>query len=324
MQEYFIHQLNDVMIEFESGQFEKGMAQLKAMLSFTSNSEEKLEIARVYIQLGLIEEAEEIIDTLSNEENKVASYRLKAEISYKQGDYDKALELMHAVIEHRKDDNDYTFLSQIYFDEGLPEVAYRYINKSIEKNSGVPYYYYQKGLYAYEMGEIEDAVANFQIASDLEEGEPLYHLALGEAYYSVGQFEEALDKYDDVLDKHPEQEEALYLKGILLVQMNAIEEGITYLEKVLELQPENQNILFSLADAYDRNHDQTNSIKSLEKILHIDSLHFPALKRLLEILVYQEDWSKAKKILDKARQIDPDDETIQILFDKLNKVNSFS
>lgn len=320
MQDLFLQRLSNIIDEFESGHYEHGLEGLNQMLIHTTDPYQKLEIAKVYLYLGLIEDAKEITALIGNQLDTVEMNRFMAEISYKEGNYDDAIDLMHDVIQMEPNGDHYFFLSQVYFDSGLPEVAYRYISKAIDEDDQIAFYFYQKGLYAFEMGETENAIDHFQQAVDLEGKEPLYHLALGEAYYNMGQFEEALEEYDLVLNEYPGQEEALYLKGAVLIHMNQLKEGIQYLKKVSDMNPENVQLLFSLAEAFDRDHDQENSINILKQIIKIDEFHLPALKKLSELYLYQEDWVRASPYLTKAYEIDKEDESVQMMLNQLNEM----
>ncbi|WP_339062736.1 tetratricopeptide repeat protein [Tepidibacillus marianensis] len=311
-----------LLLQLESGEYEQVLDQLRGMDIPALPVNERTEVARIYLTLGFIEDAKNVISLLQEEEDLHSTdiQRIQAEIEYKEGNFDNALGIMHELLEtNQADDYDMVFISQIYFDDGLPEVAQRYIQKAIQLNSTVPFYFYQKGLYEFEMGIIKNALQSFQEAIQLDTEEPLYHLALGEAYYSAGQFDEASEEYDEVLMKNPDQEEALYLKGLLLIQLSDFSEGIRYLTKVSQLQPENLEILISLVDAYERNHDHSHAQSILERILSIDEYYLPALKRLGEIYLYQEEWQRAKEVLNKALEIDPDDMTLQVMYAKILK-----
>lgn len=319
MPQSFSERIADMVQQFKSGNIEEGLTLLKSIDVHKLNSEEKIDIIKIHLFLGHVEDAKDMLQQIKDQIQPIELNRLQAEIFYKEGDYDQALELMHQIISLDPTDDDYVFLSQLYFDEGLPEVAYRYINKAIEENKEIPFYYYQKGLYAFELGDFESAIEGFRQATELDGEEPLYFLALGEAEYSIGHFDEALHHYEEVLKRYPDQEEALYLKGMLLVQIGQISEGIKALKRVAELQPENLEVLTSLADAYEREHEHEQALQKLEKILSIDEYFLPALKRIGKIYLHQEEWEKAKEILYKALEIDPDDLNLHLMYAKIIK-----
>jgi len=323
MNNSFIQQVNAIINKIESGVYEEGLNELHILSDKTTNLEERLDISRVYLSLGFIEESRDIAESLEisqlSLERELDLKRLKAEISYKEGNFNHALELMHDILEQRSNDEDYEFISQIYFDEGLPEVAYRYITKAIDQNSTVSFYFYQKGLYAFELGQMNDAIEGFKKAIETDENVTVYHLALGEAYYSYGRFEEAIAQYDQVLREHPQQEEALYLKGIALIHIGDIDNGIEYLKKLSLIQQENLDVLISLADAYEKNQDHDLSLETLLRILAIDEYNLPALRRIGELYLHEEEWAKAKEILNKALEIDPDDISLQLMYARILK-----
>lgn len=316
----FKESINNIILKFEQGNYEEGLNNLENLLDRTPYIEEKLEIVKIYIDLGLLDMAKSTINVLEDQDNFDQIDRLKAEIYYKEGNIDLALELMHNIVEFSQNPDHFAFISQLYFDDELPEVAYRYINKAIELDQDNSYYHYEKGLYEFELGELNKALDSFTTAVEIDEEEPLYHLALGEVYYSLGQFEYALKELNIVLDIIPNQEEALYLKGVLLVLMGELDEGIQHIEKIVEFQPENPDILLSLADAYERNHQHEDSVKILTKIIEIDEFNILAYKRMIGVFIHTNDFIKATHYLNRAIEIEPSDSDLQNIREELKTI----
>lgn len=309
----FLQQLYIIVDMFEAGEYEHGLTELKAFVRNARTDEELLIIAGLYIDLGLTEDAKVVLSKVSK-----ASIELKratAEIFRKEGDIDSALEIMHDIIAGQPSKEDYFVISQLFFEDNLPEVALRYINKAIELAEETAIYHYYKGVYTYEIGDFEETIAAFNRAIELDENEIIYLLAFGEVLFSYGNFEEALKQFDHVLQINPNQEEALYFKGSLLLHLEQFAEAIDYLKKVQELQPDNANILLTLADAYEKNNDNEKAFIVLNKIIEIDEFFVPALKRLANIYHSSGDSANALELLEKALQLDPDDMMLQSMYE---------
>lgn len=315
MNYYFQQKYSDIIKLFELGNYQEGLNVLTELANQSLSISESIAIARIYIELGLTDEANNIIDNL--EDDSFELDRVKAEIAYKEGNLEKSLEFMNSIDEELFTHEDFFFISQLYFEEGLPEVAIRYINKAIFENEAISLYHYQKGVYSYEIGEVEEAVSSFYDAIELDRDEPLYSLALGEAYFSYGNFEKAIEQFDAVLNAFPDQEEALYLKGSTLILMGEINEGISYLENIAKLQPENLNVLVLLSDAYERINDVNKAYELLLRAIDINEFYVPALKRLGTIYYYAGQIENAKRIIGKALELEPEDYTLQALYDQI-------
>lgn len=306
-----------VVALFEEGKYEEGLDLLKNIYTKSNTIEEKLEIAQIYIDLGLINEARSILDSLATNHASIDIKRLSARISFIEGNYNDAQEIMHEIVEDEPIDEDYFILSQVYFEDGLPEISLKYIKKAIEMDQNNPNYFYHLGIYSFELGELEEAIKSLKQAISLDNEEPIYYLALGEALYLNGYFEEALENIDASLELSPDYQEALYLKGIVLIQVGDVEDGIVYLEKLSEYQPENLSILIALVDAYEMIHMHDDSYNLLNKIVEIDSYYAPALKRLASMYIHEGEDEKAIELIEKALDVDPDDYSLQEMKNKL-------
>lgn len=314
MEDSFIVELSLILNEFENGNYDYGLNLLKDFEKKSINFDEKIEIARIYINLGLIENAKEILNALENVNNtskiSIEISRTWAELYFYEGDNERTLNYLYDIDKKDYCADDYALISQIYFKEGLPEVAYKYICMALEEDNEDASYHYQKGVYAYELGEISEARLSFQKAISIDEDEQLFYLALGETLYYAGEFEDALVLYDKVLALEPNQEDALYLKGLVLVSIENIEEGIVNLERALKINPNNIEILETLFKAYEIANNKSGSINILYQILAIDEHHLPSLKKLADIYINNNDINNAKEIIFKALEIDPYDESI--------------
>lgn len=316
MKKDFSQQLNELVIMFETENYEEGLAELKRFSKIVKTDEEILTIAKLYIDLGLIDDAKELLTKVSK--ISIELKRATAEVLRKEGDIDNALGIMRSIIEEQPSHEDYFLIAQLFFEDNLPEVALRYMNKAVELAENIAVYHYYKGIYAYELGDFEETIAAFNKAIEQDENEIIYPLALGEVLFSYGNFEEALEQFENVLHFYPEQEEALYFKGSLLVHLEQFSEAINYLIKVLELQPNNINIMLTLADAYEKNNDLENAYSVLNKIIEIDEFSVPALKRLANIHHINGDFLKAIELLEEALQLEPDDILLQSMYEEFS------
>jgi len=311
----FSQQLYDIVNMFETENYEQGLTELKSLSKIVKTDEEILIVARLYIDLGLTDDAKEILTKVSR--TSIELKRAAAEILRKEGDIDNALGIMHAIIEEQPSHEDYFVMSQLFFEDNIPEVALRYINKAIELTENTAYYYY-KGVYTYELGDFEETIAAFNQAIELDENEIIYRLALGEVLFSYGNFEEALDQFEHVLQLNSNQEEALYFKGSLLLHLEHFTDAINNLRKVLELQPNNVNILLTLAEAYEKNNEIENAFIVLNKIIEVDEFNVPALKRLANIYHSNGDSIKAVELIEEALQLEPEDMLLQTMYEKFS------
>lgn len=100
-----------------------------------------------------------------------------------------------------------------------------------------------------QQGKMDEAIAEFQKAVDLDPKYAAAHLNLAYAYDRQGQLDMALAQYQKVIDLQPENLFAHNNLGVLYDKQGRYEEAIAAFEQVLQIDPSNATALQNLENA---------------------------------------------------------------------------
>ncbi|MBW2031702.1 MAG: tetratricopeptide repeat protein [Deltaproteobacteria bacterium] len=135
-------------------------------------------LAEAYFEEGLIAEAEEELERVSEQLNSLASvYKLKAEILNRQGREEEAAKTLQLYLDHHPDD----------------EEALRLMEEVHPSEVEEP----ERGTALAEEPQVEE---------EKEEEPEIATPTLAEVYFSQGQIHEAIKVYEKVLEREPEDQ----------------------------------------------------------------------------------------------------------------------
>ena len=137
------------------------------------------------------------------------------------------------------------------------------------------------------------------------------YLSLGFVFFERGYFEQAQLYFQQALKDNPESAEALYGLGSAYLQQQKTSDARECFERVLQLHsgypgtlPNAWNNLGILAA---RQGNTDLAIQHFERALQIDPDHSIALQNLGNAYRQKKDWPQAKRALEKALSLNPDD-----------------
>jgi tetratricopeptide (TPR) repeat protein/glycosyltransferase involved in cell wall biosynthesis len=97
------------------------------------------------------------------------------------------------------------------------------------------------GVFYFETGEKEKAVASYEQAVQLEPGDPTYRKNLADFYLiEQGRIEDALKLYHGVLEQNPQDIESLIACGLICTSVGQPEDAKHFYHRVLEIEPWNE------------------------------------------------------------------------------------
>ncbi len=108
------------------------------------------------------------------------------------------------------------------------------------------------GRAAYERGEYDKALEQFNHAAIRDPLDSRYKLGQGSSYYRLGKYSDAKSAFLDAVEKSkdaPSKARALYNTGNSLVQLEQLEDAIKSYEQSLELVPDDEEVKENLAYA---------------------------------------------------------------------------
>jgi tetratricopeptide (TPR) repeat protein len=158
-----------------------------------------------------------------------------------------------------------------------------------------------------ERGQVEEAIAQYRKALEInrDHAEPYYNL--GNALVTSRRADEAITQYQKALEILPGYVDAQHSLGLALAMRGRFDEAIAQYRKALQAKPNDVNLLNHLALAL---HDQghvSEALVPLEKALQIKPDDAPTRKNLGLFLVQVGRPDEAIAHYQKALEIDPAD-----------------
>ncbi len=265
---------------------------------------------KVYYQLGLayfkkgeyelaLEEINYLLKKFPNSPLKEKALLYKAVVLFNIGDYENASKLAqmqkNSVYAH-------FLLAQIYIHKKewtLAEQEYNFLKENITDPQLLPYLYLQIGELKFNLGDWEQALANFQNAVQLAKEfdvkeEAIYWQAW--SYYKKGQAHKAFECFQSLKNSSEFWEESRFYSASILKEKKDYQKAIELLQQVIKNGKKfNRLATLLLGDIYTEMNEVTqavNTYKALEKAPY-DIISAEASFKIGEILESQGKYSQA-------------------------------
>jgi protein O-mannosyl-transferase len=109
--------------------------------------------------------------------------------------------------------------------------------------------HYNLGNALLKRGKIDEAIAQYQKALEIQPGLSSAHYNLGNAFLKHGELNEAIAQYQKTLELRPNHADSLYNMGLALFKQGKLDEAIAQLRKALEIEPDAVAAHIGLGDA---------------------------------------------------------------------------
>ncbi len=226
-----------------------------------------LEEAIEFLELGLLDEAEETLDeALEIDDKNIKIYNLKAIIKIRTGRVQEALEDLEIVIEMNPHD------PLAYFNKGNvlilinPKESIKWFEKSeklfIETELPISsQFYLAKGQAFKILNEYQEAYDNFNKAIEVDRDNFFAYFRRAELLVIFGDFESVLDDLDSCIKINSEFFPAYMDRAIIFFKLKRYFDARTDLKKLIEINPDFEYEPVVM-DLWDKIHTQINYVKS--------------------------------------------------------------
>jgi len=153
---------------------------------------------------------------------------------------------------------DYSNRGLTYFEIGEYEQAIADYDQAIALDPEFAIAYLNRGLTYFEIGEYEQALADYDQAIVLDPEFATAYLNRGVAYTDLGEYGQALIDLDQAIELDPTDALAYNNRGFLYYQLGEVEQAIADYDQAIELDPE-------LIQAYPNRGAAYNSLGELEQ-----------------------------------------------------------
>lgn len=152
-------------------------------------------------------------------------------------------------------------------------------------------FYLDKGIFEFQNGSFESAIADFNKTLELDKDNKIAYFYRGAAYHSMEEYDEAILDYTKAISLDEKMTDAYYNRAKILLSRKDIEnpdikKAISDLEKALELDSNFADALYAMAAAYKKLGDYHKTLEYIERLLKISPDHIYA--RALQKLILQK------------------------------------
>jgi tetratricopeptide (TPR) repeat protein len=244
-------------------------------------------------------------------------------IHFRRGDYEKAVLYFKQLLEENPENLvAYNNLAVTFEKEGLvkeAELLYREAQKISPLASQV---IANIGILQYHRGEYKKARKNLQRAVHLNRSMAFAYFYLGMTCLKLSKWDEAEENLEQSLRLSPDNPIIHNNLGILCRMTGDFTRGLRYSLWALELDDNLSRAFDNVDKIFCLIGEWGECLKSLDEAVpdRERNLHF--LIRLADYYFSKGDYEMTHQILQKGREVDPDNRRIKERFEKLNDLNS--
>lgn len=301
-----MNEINKAIQLVEDGHIDEAISLLSNMLS-TCSDDEKIVIANLYMEWGFFDEASDILEKLvahysSNSELKVMLSALYIEL---ERDED-AIHLLEMINE---EDPVYiqALLQQadLYESQGLYEVAEQKLLEAKELNPDEVIIDFALGELLFSIGQFNRAVTFYEKVLQQEE-----HIAdvnikerIAECLASVGQYEKSLTYYESIDDENPD---TLFKHGLIAYHADKFSVAVSIWNKLIDIDPYYHTVYSFLSQLLYEDGQLDDAITTIQKGLSYDEYNKELYLLAGKIVYAMNDKEESEQYIRQAIALDTD------------------
>ncbi|GAA4071800.1 tetratricopeptide repeat protein [Amphibacillus indicireducens] len=289
----------------EQDEIKKAVSILRDYVRQASDND-LITIADLFIELGLLDDARSILESLLEDYPDESDIRLVlAEIYIDLENDEQALNHLEA-IDQSSDEYIASLMvaADLYQTQGLFEVAEQKLIEAKQLAPNEVLINFAQAELAFSLGKYDDALFNYRKIHQQNDqiAEVDLTLRIAESLAAIGEFEEALDYYQDVEIDDPE---ILFRYGFIAYQANRMDIAIHTWEELLKQDPEYGSVYNFLAEAYQEEGLIDQGYQATQKGLEIDPLNKELLLTAASLARKVGQNDESYRLARKAISIDP-------------------
>jgi len=156
--------------------------------------------------------------------------------------------------------------------DSLPDAQLRMerMAQLVEQSPNDVRYVFHHANYAFDASKLQEAMASYQRAIELEPELVGAHVNLGSVYDELGRLDDALHSYNRALELDPDEDRTLCNMGNVFFKKRQYEQAIEYFDRALEVNPQSQLAHYNMAILFADSQIYREAIVEFQKAVDID------------------------------------------------------
>jgi tetratricopeptide (TPR) repeat protein len=192
------------------------------------------------------------------------------------------------------------------FERGQVDEAMAHYKRAVELEPRYATAHYNLGGVLRQKGQLDEAIAQFRKALEIQPAYSMAHYNLGEALREKGEVDQAIAHYQRALEIHPDYAEAHNSLGNALLRKGQMDGALVHLRKALEIHPDRAEDHNNLANVLWHKGQVQEAIAHYQKALEIRPAYALAHYNLGQLLQQEGQVREAVTHFQKALEIQPD------------------
>ncbi|MFV0541298.1 MAG: tetratricopeptide repeat protein [Aestuariibaculum sp.] len=176
----------------------------------------------------------------------------------------------------------------------------------------------KKANFHLKKGQVKEAIALYEKASELDNLDNRLRLTLSDLYYSEKNYDKAEQTFKTIIKQEPDYGPTYYSLALLYAELERTDEAIDMLGKAIEIMPDNIRIYYNLSLLYDKKGDEKKAESTLIKGLKVDTANESILYALAYHYAKYGHKEKAKNIAAKLVRLYPNSSQYRSFLQQLN------
>ena len=199
----------------------------------------------------------------------------------------------------------------IAYQGGESARAEQLIRQAIDIRPTDASYYSNLGLVLMELGQLDEAAAQYEKVKQLDPGHADGHFNLGMVQQAQRKFRDAVASYEKALDLQPDHVQTLQNLGGLLQILGDLPRAIEVYKRTLQQQPDHIQVLVNLASAYEAEEMLAQARECYERVLSVEPDNTMAVIGLGSVCRRERDLDRAFEYCSRAAALDPNNPDIR-------------
>ena len=201
--------------------------------------------------------------------------------------------------------NIHGLLAQCYIKENKPDSTEWAFREGLKHYDDNAYYHESLGYLSRKKNDFDQAILQYEKASELLPEKSALYKTLGELYYQTNKTDKAIEAYESLLKLEPKNREAEQKLAAMLRSAGREEDMIARQEKMLADKPDDTKLMFDLGKTYYRNYEYKKALQKFETLAQKQPDNIEALRYLANVQLNLEQYNAAIATLKKMNSIEP-------------------